>query len=61
MEQIKVTLNSGEEVFVSLNVPNAIAEGDARDESDCKTAYINNWLNNNMTFAVEWEASNATA
>lgn len=54
MEQIKVTLNSGEEVFVSLNIPNAIVEGNARDANDRKTSYINNWLNNNMPFAVEW-------
>ncbi len=54
---IKVTLNSGEEVIVSMDVPAAITEGDEneRDANDRKTAYINNWLNNNMPFAVEWE------
>lgn len=52
---IKVKLNSGEEVLLTLDVPKELASGEARDVSDRKAAYINNWLNNNMPFAIEWE------
>lgn len=52
---IKVKLNNGEEVLLTLDIPEELMKGEARDVSDRKTAYVNNWLNNNMPFAVEWE------
>lgn len=52
---IKVRLSNGEEVLLTLDIPKELTNGEARDVSDRKAAYINNWLNNNMPFAIEWE------
>lgn len=54
-KNIKVKLNNGEEVILTLDIPEELLKGEERDVNDRTAAYINNWLDNNMPFAVEWE------
>lgn len=52
MDDIKVTLNSGEKIFIRLEIPENIWTPFWSEE---EREYIDNWLKTNVPTAKEWE------